>query len=210
LLSPAEVELLHRAHAAFVRRFLRRYRRSLQDADLEDIEQNVWLKVATRAKREGLDAPEAYLTTITKRAAFDCFRRKHRPCRDERKTEPLEGSAAVGLADARAANAAEVFDTKRTRCRVRALRSALSATEATTFDSVMAHDFDGAPTKEQTKVVAMVKRVLALPARPPSVEHPDPLDGPEHCGETVRRLRLVVDARDDISPFEDLYLDAAE
>jgi hypothetical protein len=183
----------------------------LQEADRKDVEQTVWLNMLTRGKREELDKPEAYLTTVTRNAVTDFFKRKHQPCRDERQTLSLDDDdGGMELPDERPANPADAFESRRTRLRVRALRGALTEKEAACFDAVMAQDFNDAPKKEQTKVVAIVKRVLALPVRPRSVEHPDPLDGPEHCGETVRRLRLVVDQRRDVAPVEDPYLDAAE
>jgi RNA polymerase sigma factor (sigma-70 family) len=216
LLTAVEVAALYREHAAFVRRFLRRYRRSVQPADLSDIEQNVWLNLTTRANREDLDKPEAYLTTVTRNAVIDFFRHKQKPVRDERKTHPLDddrGSGPIALAYVADANPADAFERRRTRDRVRAIRGALDERDAATFDAVMAQDFDDAPKRERTKVVAMTKRVLALPAQPRSVEHPDLVEGPSHCGRTVRRLALVVgisgDERRDESD-DDEILDAAE
>jgi DNA-directed RNA polymerase specialized sigma24 family protein len=208
MLSHDEFRVLYRSQAEFVRRRVARYKKHLQPADLENVEQNVWLNVLTRWPDESPPNVEAYLTDVVKNAVADVYRRAHRKKRDERRNARLvvdetSGPVDVGMIDP--VDVAVDFERARTKKRVRAVALQLTPRDAATFDKMM-EDFESVPKKDRDRVVAAVRAIMALP-RTASVENTDDVDGPSHCGRTMRRLGLDTDDGDVI---DDEWADAAE
>lgn len=74
-------------------------------------------------------------------------------------------------------------------------------------------DVDDVSAKDRNRVIAAVRKLINLPSRPRSVEYPGEIvEGPSHCGRTVRRLDQEQRhaSEDSDSRSEEAELDAAE
>jgi DNA-directed RNA polymerase specialized sigma24 family protein len=211
MLSQRQVDALYREHADYVRFFLQRYSRRIQLADVKDIEQTVWENVVSGWNADPRESDRAYLTGIIKNAVPEFYRRKHAQKRDERLTQGLVEEGASGPIDlhliAPDEDAAISLDIVRATKRLRVIARRLPARELAIYERFIAEP-ESVPAKDTRRLVAALKEIMNISARPRSVEHPDEVEGPSHCGRTLRRLGLHTDEGD--ATGEDEMLDAAE
>ena len=198
---------MYRAHAPLVRCVLLRFEDEIQEADRKDIEQDLWTKLVTSWPTDPPpDNDEAYLTGAVKHAVADFYRRKHRQKRDERKNVSLAVEEAPGPVDSNLVDPCDVpvdFERVRTSKRVRVIAQRLAPREREIFGRMIV-DFDGVPAKQRNRVIAAMRDLMEVASTPRGFDDTDDIDGPSHCGRTVRRLGLN---EEDIA---DAWPDAAE
>ena len=212
MLNRSEVAALYRDHAPFVRYFLRKKARRTQLADLEDIEQNVWTKITARWPEKPPPSARGYIVGIIKNAIPDFYREKHADMRDERVTDPLAvvgisgpmERAVIDVADSPSSS----FERRRTAQRVREIAAKLPDAEAAIYARFIADD-ESISKKELMRLQSAMRKLIGLRAQPHSVERPDLVEGPSHCGRAVRRLRLEHEGEGEVQDDDELP-DAAE
>lgn len=209
-MSRRELEGFHRAHHAYVYRLLERKSWKLQEADRHDVAQNVFRSVLTSWPSPQPLNERAYLTTMVVNAVKAHYRKNNRVTADRRLNVSLVAEEPSGPIDIQLVDSVDVadeFSVARLRQRFEAIARALSPADAVVFRRMMV-DTDDVPVKEQRRVIAAVRKLMNLPSRPPSIEYPDLVEGPSHCGRTVRRLEADKRCRGHVHYDEEL--DAAE
>jgi DNA-directed RNA polymerase specialized sigma24 family protein len=190
-MSRRDFDRFHQAHLPRVRRILELPRWKLQPADQENVAQAVWVKVLTRWPDTPPDSERAYLTTIIVNAIRAHYRRNNRKTDDERNNDALIDEGASGPLDCRLVdpvNVAEEVDIMRLRGRFDEIARLLDRADAEIFRRMMI-DVDDVPKKDRDRVVKAVRVLLRLSAKPHSVEYPDLVEGPSHCGRALRRIK---------------------
>ena len=183
-------DVFHRAHLHRVQRLLALPRFKLQEADQKNVAQEVWANVLASWPETPPDSERAYLTTMVVNAARNFYRRFNRKNEDQRRNTPLEDEGPSGAIDCRLVartNVADEVERIRLCERFEAIACALPAEDSAIF-RVMMRDVDDVPKKDRDRVLAKVREMMRLPKRPRSIEYPDDVEGPSHCGRTVRRL----------------------
>jgi DNA-directed RNA polymerase specialized sigma24 family protein len=212
-MSRCELEGFYRAHVHYVRGLLRKKskRWRLQEADQEDVAQNVFRSVFTSWPSPQPLNERAYLTTIVVNAAEEHHRRKNKVTCDQRLNVPMvaeEASGPIEVELVERVNLEDEVGVRRLRQNLEKIARALQPKDAEVFRRMMI-DVDDVPAKERNRVIAAVRRLMGVPVVPPSVEYPGEIvEGPSHCGRAVRRLEDEQRAaNDEDAEYE---LDAAE
>lgn len=212
-MSGHEFDRFHRAHLSRVRALLSRKSWKLQQADQDNIAQEVWLSVIRSWPETPRDSDRAYLTTMVVNAVKKFYRDANKKKEDQRLNDSLVDEGASGPIDCRLVdrvNVADDVERARLNQRFEAIARALPPADAEIFRRMML-DVDDVPKKDRVRVLAKVRALMKLPAHPRSVEYPDDVEGPSHCGRTVRRLEQErrVTANDEWDELTE-ELDAAE
>lgn len=211
-MSSREFEGFYRAHRHYVRRLLAKHgeRWNLQPADQDDVAQIAFRNVLTSwpVPRPAVD--RAYLTTMVVNAKNEVHRRKNKVTCDQRKNVPMIVEDASGPIDVELVDRIDVADEvgmRRLHHNLERIACALPPADGEIFRRMIV-DVDDVPAKDRSRVIAAVRKLINLPSRPRSVEYPGEIvEGPSHCGRTVRRLEAEERAA---NGFDDEALDAAE
>lgn len=214
-MSRREFDGFYRAHLRRVRALLRRKSWKLQKADQDNVAQDVWASVITSWPETPPDSERAYLTTMVVNAVRKFYRTANKKSEDQRLNDALEDEGHSGPIDCRLIDRTNVAgDVERARLKERFefIAATLPPADAVIFRRMMV-DVDEVPKKDRDRVLAKVRELMKLPKRPRSIEYPDDIEAPSHCGRTVRRLkeeRLEAANHDDEWNETSEELDAAE
>jgi DNA-directed RNA polymerase specialized sigma24 family protein len=195
--TKAEIHAVYREHFPFVRRFIAEHYKRLQPADAKDVEQMVWMKIVRGWPAVDPTKPEAWLTSTIKHAVAELYRRKHAQKRDERRNDPLFEERDSGPVDAPMISDDDVpadFERFRTKKRVRLIATQLAPADFAIFQRMM-RDWESVPVNDRRRVIAAIRRLLRIDET--NEEAGRIVEGPSHCGRTIRRLLLDEDEEDE-------------